>query len=551
MKKLLGLAFACVLAGIVAACGGGGGGPVVSTQYVGVASVVGEDCAYAVGVFTTRSGTASGAESLAFRTCESAATSAAAGAARDRCSMDSGNECGALAVGINSSGSCLVTTRGSSSLSNAQSDALQACRSRLGATANCELLVSGCPSGSPSTRVWRPSGNGGGGGVDRGQVGPEFGTTPTTGRTNLNLTCTDDVVFSDSGNVVLPSVDVVRLPSAAGTVTLEYDSKSIPDRFVVVLGGQVVIDTQYVGHENTVQGVNAVLTRYGFTPTSQASIISPGGGSRSVSKAAGVTSAVVRVYAPLTGTAWDVTLTFAGSSCPSGGGNGGGTPTNGAPQAAAARTLSGNVGSSWTWTRAELESAFSDPDGDTLTYRATSNLAAVASASISSSGLRIEAKAAGTATISVTATDPGGLSATWRITVTVNQAAQQRLFGAVAIDVGSNCSQHGGMVANSQSESSARTEAINTCVSTGGSRSECASKVMLFGSAYAGANQCASVAYGETRRNDGSILCGLYPGRGDTASAARQSALSNCRADRSSCQTSIAISGSAFGLCTD
>ena len=98
---------------------------------------------------------------------------------------------------------------------------------------------------------------------------------------------------------------------------------------------------------------------------------------------------------------------------------------HGAPQAAAARTLSGNVGSSWTWTRAELESAFRDPDGDTLTYRATSNLAAVASASISSSGLRIEANAAGTATISVTATDPGGLSATWRIAVTVNQPQPQ------------------------------------------------------------------------------------------------------------------------------
>ena len=388
-------------------------------------------------------------------------------------------------------------------------------------------------------------------GIGSGQVGPEFGRTSTTGRTNLNLTCTDDVVFSHSGNVVLPSVDVVALPSEAGTVTLEYDSKSIPDRFVVVLGGQVVIDTQYVGHENTVQGVNAVLTRYGFTPTSQASIISPGRGSRSFSKAAGVRSTVVRVYAPLEGTAWDVTLKFAGSSCPSGGGNGGGTPTNGAPQAAAARTLSGNVGSSWTWTRAELESAFRDPDGDQLTYTIGSSRPTVASSNVpSGGGMEINANSPGTAVISVTARDPGGLTATWRITVTVNQAAQQRLFGAVAVDVGSNCSQHGGMVANRQSESSARTEAINLCVSTGGSRSECASAVTLFGSAYAGAIQCASVAYGETRRNDGTH-CGLYPGRGDTASAARQSALSNCRANRSSCQTSIAISGSAFGLCTD
>ena len=86
MKQFLGLAFAGVLAAIVAGCGGNGGPiPIIGgTQYAGVADVLGEDCEYAVGVITTRSGTASGARNLAYQTCESQATTQAAGAARDR-----------------------------------------------------------------------------------------------------------------------------------------------------------------------------------------------------------------------------------------------------------------------------------------------------------------------------------------------------------------------------------------------------------------------------------------------------------------------------------
>ena len=159
MKRYLGLAFAGVLAAIVAGCGGGGGGPITTpstNNYAGVADVLGEDCEYAVGVITTRSGTASGARNLAYRTCESAATTAAAGAARDRCDAGSTTGCSAIAVGTNSSGRCRLSTRSSQSLSAAQSAALQGCRSGLGSTASCSLLVSGCASGSPSTEVWRP-----------------------------------------------------------------------------------------------------------------------------------------------------------------------------------------------------------------------------------------------------------------------------------------------------------------------------------------------------------------------------------------------------------
>ena len=376
MKQFLGLAFAGVLAAIVAGCGGGGGdggpitgGPITGgTQYAGVADVLGEDCDYAVGVITTRSGTASGARNSAYQTCESQATTQAAGAARDRCDAGTTTECVAIAVGTNSSGRCQLSTRSAVSLSNAQSSALQGCRSGLGSSADCNLLVSGCASGAPSTRVWRPSGGGGG--------------------------------------------------------------------------------------------------------------------------------------------------------------NGG----NGAPQAAAARTLSGDVGDSWTWTRAQLESAFSDPDGDTLTYRATSNLAAVASASISSSGLRIEANAAGTATISVTATDPGGLSATWRLRVTVNQSSPTLYYGALSIDL-RDCRSNthgivGGLASGYTSRAAARNRAIDTCVRSGGIRSHCSTQVAEFGSAYGASSQCFALVFGKD-----SSGCGTFNGRGSAERAAQSNARLACQRD--------------------
>ena len=56
------------------------------------------------------------------------------------------------------------------------------------------------------------------------------------------------------------------------------------------------------------------------------------------------------------------------------------------------------------------ENYFSDPDGDELTYTAASSDDAVATVSVSGAEVTVEGVAAGSATITVTATDPGGLS---------------------------------------------------------------------------------------------------------------------------------------------
>ena len=70
-------------------------------------------------------------------------------------------------------------------------------------------------------------------------------------------------------------------------------------------------------------------------------------------------------------------------------------------------------------TSVNASSYFSDPDGDALTYAASSSRASVATASVSGRTVTVNGVAAGSATIRITATDPGGLSATQTFSVTV------------------------------------------------------------------------------------------------------------------------------------
>ena len=70
----------------------------------------------------------------------------------------------------------------------------------------------------------------------------------------------------------------------------------------------------------------------------------------------------------------------------------------------------------------EVSDAFRDPDGDRLTYRASSSRPSVASVAVSGSRVTVTPVSEGTATVTVTATDVGGSNTTARQTfaVTVN-----------------------------------------------------------------------------------------------------------------------------------
>ena len=75
-----------------------------------------------------------------------------------------------------------------------------------------------------------------------------------------------------------------------------------------------------------------------------------------------------------------------------------------------------------TEAQVDISGAFSDPDGDSLTYEAVSDAPHVATASVSGSEVTVSGVAPGTATITLTATDPGSLSASLTFTVTVTAA---------------------------------------------------------------------------------------------------------------------------------
>ena len=81
--------------------------------------------------------------------------------------------------------------------------------------------------------------------------------------------------------------------------------------------------------------------------------------------------------------------------------------------------------------RLVLSEYFSDPDGEALNFGATSSDTAVASVAVTGDTLAVAAGSEGRATVTVTATDPGGLSATARMDVTVTDGGPDLLFTKV------------------------------------------------------------------------------------------------------------------------
>ena len=73
----------------------------------------------------------------------------------------------------------------------------------------------------------------------------------------------------------------------------------------------------------------------------------------------------------------------------------------------------------------DVSRAFVDPDGDALSYRVSSSAPQVVTASVTGALVMLAAGSEGAATIRVTATDPGGLSAAQSFAVTVSSPANR------------------------------------------------------------------------------------------------------------------------------
>ncbi|MCE2398830.1 MAG: Ig-like domain-containing protein, partial [Gemmatimonadetes bacterium] len=71
----------------------------------------------------------------------------------------------------------------------------------------------------------------------------------------------------------------------------------------------------------------------------------------------------------------------------------------------------------------DASSYFAEPDGETLTYSATSSNTAAATVTVAGGTVAVTGLAKGTANVMVTATDPGGLAATQTFEVTVPNRA--------------------------------------------------------------------------------------------------------------------------------
>jgi len=122
-----------------------------------------------------------------------------------------------------------------------------------------------------------------------------------------NCQCNNSVVYN--GGVSFPTEITIQLGSDQGTVTLTYNFYNVPDKIIVEFDGKEVINTGYRGKTSYQSKLDAALTSRGGP---NETIVSPGSGSATFDKNSSTTTAIVKVYGPLNGTAWRFTL-----SCPS------------------------------------------------------------------------------------------------------------------------------------------------------------------------------------------------------------------------------------------
>lgn len=107
------------------------------------------------------------------------------------------------------------------------------------------------------------------------------------------------------GGEAFPQTDIVDLGTATGLVTLNFDARGIPDKFIVEFDGVEVINTGYRGNDSQQTDLNRELAFRGLPPET---IQGVGQGTATFQKTTATTTATVKVFAPQSGTYWEYTL---------------------------------------------------------------------------------------------------------------------------------------------------------------------------------------------------------------------------------------------------
>lgn len=140
------------------------------------------------------------------------------------------------------------------------------------------------------------------------------GETTTTSTTPIPTTTTTTTAIgsvkcgtstSYPGGQSYPTTKIVNVGSDTGTVTFYFSAASIPDKFEVWFDGVKVIDTGYRGSVYYQEALDNALLLLGAPLQT---ILVPAYGTLSFVKSTATPTVEVRVYAPLTGTAWNFTV---------------------------------------------------------------------------------------------------------------------------------------------------------------------------------------------------------------------------------------------------
>ena len=111
--------------------------------------------------------------------------------------------------------------------------------------------------------------------------------------------------YTYTGGETFPTLLNIDLGQSTGTVTLNFNARSIPDKFEVWFDGIKVIDTGYRGSTFYQTDLDNALALRGLPSET---ITGTGSGTANFNKTTNTKVALVKVYAPLDGTIWDITL---------------------------------------------------------------------------------------------------------------------------------------------------------------------------------------------------------------------------------------------------